>query len=1011
MPTTCANTTILHKFVFLSPGYSAASLNRGAIHQWEELVLFNLSGTEVAKYRSRLTGLTIALAKADTPIIHGDFCLSIKDEEDDGLPYLLQSAIFYGDALNIPAIHSLGKDREYGHKVDHTCYTLSTAGTSGFLEILPIYVDHILFPLFKTKDFLTEVRRIYDDSDDVAKSSAFVVYREAALASMLKAAKKLLFPGEPGYHALHEINKIYSSSIQRVVDYHTKYYRAENLVLIITGRIDQEEIFKRLTSIEEKILEKVKNQSNFRRPWQRPVQPLGNLSRYMALEFQSEDESFGEVHFGFKLPNHITKDISLLQACHNLLEYLTYYSESPLKAAFVESEDPLCSMVGFENYDYNQPAYVLYFSSVPTNRTREVIPRLRKIIKQINDDGPSMFELSRMRSFIRSGELWTQIFYEDNFHFLFQKAAISDLIFSTQQKHFQQFVDDRHIFFGLKGRNASYWLDLLNNIFNNYDSVVVEGKPSITLSKEYKMKEKVVHEKKKAEEEGLEKKSMKLETAVASLVQTRNELLTKIPIANVEKIQFRTIKRYNRTHNPQNLFDFSKVRFQVQLSDIRSIFVTMIIHMDVSYLTDKQKSYLPLLLDLWIYSSIKKNGTITTEKEMERRDKRTLFDIQTKIEHSSIKITTKCQLEKLHEGLSFLSDVINYPYFTTEQVNKSIMDRMNRELWEDEFITAIEKKLYYDKSTCIYFSDHVEQKKFLRRLKIVDGGKSILTDLYDIIETIARPENSFLHVAANTESLIGQFGSDLLIFNSIFNESTSAYSENKRKRFQVKQAPEYRKKHFNSPRHVGLGLESKESCHLSQFILYNNTDWQLKSIPALRVFTRYMQNILQALVDEEMETRSWVKIYPSLSDGRIFLKLEFVDKPAAAYKEVRKVFSDYFLGEVTWNRTLVDSAKGRLIYKWTQNEESLSSLVNTADKAYFRNVDVDYNRKFTKSLIRVKTKSLQSVAKQVLTQFLNSDLTQTVIVCDKGKMNEVARDFAKLDLRIKVYQSFENITL
>ena len=29
---------------------------------------------------------------------------------------------------------------------DHTAYTVSTAGGQGFLQLLPIYVDHILFP-------------------------------------------------------------------------------------------------------------------------------------------------------------------------------------------------------------------------------------------------------------------------------------------------------------------------------------------------------------------------------------------------------------------------------------------------------------------------------------------------------------------------------------------------------------------------------------------------------------------------------------------------------------------------------------------------------------------------------------------------------------------------------------------------------------------------------------------------------------------------------------------------
>lgn len=29
---------------------------------------------------------------------------------------------------------------------DHTCYTMTTAGKDGFLELFPIYLDHILFP-------------------------------------------------------------------------------------------------------------------------------------------------------------------------------------------------------------------------------------------------------------------------------------------------------------------------------------------------------------------------------------------------------------------------------------------------------------------------------------------------------------------------------------------------------------------------------------------------------------------------------------------------------------------------------------------------------------------------------------------------------------------------------------------------------------------------------------------------------------------------------------------------
>jgi Zn-dependent M16 (insulinase) family peptidase len=40
---------------------------------------------------------------------------------------------------------------------DHTAYTVSTAGQQGFLQILPIYVDHILYPTMNKEGFVTEV--------------------------------------------------------------------------------------------------------------------------------------------------------------------------------------------------------------------------------------------------------------------------------------------------------------------------------------------------------------------------------------------------------------------------------------------------------------------------------------------------------------------------------------------------------------------------------------------------------------------------------------------------------------------------------------------------------------------------------------------------------------------------------------------------------------------------------------------------------------------------------------
>ena len=63
--------------------------------------------------------------------------------------------------------------------------------------------------------------------------------------------------------------------------YHKKFYRPENLILTITGRIDEQQLFQTVRPIEEKILRKRlhergeevaegrwQQQDVYKRPWQ-----------------------------------------------------------------------------------------------------------------------------------------------------------------------------------------------------------------------------------------------------------------------------------------------------------------------------------------------------------------------------------------------------------------------------------------------------------------------------------------------------------------------------------------------------------------------------------------------------------------------------------------------------------------------------------------------------------------------------------------------------------------------
>ena len=52
----------------------------------------------------------------------------------------------YKGILDILANRGFANGTNAWTSIDHTAYTLSTAGEKGLLQLLPVYVDHILSP-------------------------------------------------------------------------------------------------------------------------------------------------------------------------------------------------------------------------------------------------------------------------------------------------------------------------------------------------------------------------------------------------------------------------------------------------------------------------------------------------------------------------------------------------------------------------------------------------------------------------------------------------------------------------------------------------------------------------------------------------------------------------------------------------------------------------------------------------------------------------------------------------
>lgn len=80
--------------------------------------------------------------------------LATEAHDDDGLPHTLEHLVFLGSedypykgVLDLLANRCLASGTNAATQIDSTFYTMITAGSEGFLSLMPIYLDHILYPL------------------------------------------------------------------------------------------------------------------------------------------------------------------------------------------------------------------------------------------------------------------------------------------------------------------------------------------------------------------------------------------------------------------------------------------------------------------------------------------------------------------------------------------------------------------------------------------------------------------------------------------------------------------------------------------------------------------------------------------------------------------------------------------------------------------------------------------------------------------------------------------------
>ncbi|KAG5517831.1 hypothetical protein PMAC_000285 [Pneumocystis sp. 'macacae'] len=319
---------------------------------------FEAYGRRVQSWKSHKTGLQVVYVDINVPLTKGKLVLATESKymllNDSGCPHTLEHLIFLGSKtypykgiLDSLANRSFAQGTNAWTDTDHTAYTISTAGAEGFLQILPIFVDHIIFPTLTYDGFYTEVYHIDGQGNDAGVVYCEMQGHENTLEDLQSIHfNRALFPEGIGYrsHTGGKLESLRTLNIETIRKYHSEYYLPQNLCLIITGKVDICKLFYVLDEIIEPSI--LKNLTpdliHWKRPWVDSIKtpPLTESCKEIVL-FPDEDESAGEVLLGWLGPS--ANDFTILTALNILGKYLTDSAISILQRELVEIQDQFCS--------------------------------------------------------------------------------------------------------------------------------------------------------------------------------------------------------------------------------------------------------------------------------------------------------------------------------------------------------------------------------------------------------------------------------------------------------------------------------------------------------------------------------------------------------------------------------------------------------------------------------------------------------------------------------------------
>lgn len=197
-------------------------------------------------YRLSNHDMRIIFIPVAGPLVSASIVVPTLASDHSGLPHTLEHLVFCGSRslpfrgyLDNLASRCLSTGTNAYTSEDHTCYEIQTAGAEGMRNIFPVFLDHILNPTLRDRQFMTEVYHVDGQGKEQGVVFCEMASRENTEADLLDLElRRLIYNGESTYSfecggLTKHIAKLTNKD---VIDYHQKYYNMDNIAAIICGK-------------------------------------------------------------------------------------------------------------------------------------------------------------------------------------------------------------------------------------------------------------------------------------------------------------------------------------------------------------------------------------------------------------------------------------------------------------------------------------------------------------------------------------------------------------------------------------------------------------------------------------------------------------------------------------------------------------------------------------------------------------------------------------------------------